>query len=76
MSSMAAPVTLDVHETEILRKLLRSRTHGKSLPARVQIVLAASEHYINKQIQTQYGIEEHRVATWRNRFYEIHELWK
>jgi len=75
MPCSAAPVTLDAHETEILQKILRSRTHGKNLLARVQIVLAASEHYTNKQIQTQYGIEEHRVATWRNRFFEFHELW-
>ena len=76
MPCSAAPITLDAHETEILRKILRSRTHGENLLTRVQIVLAASEHFTNKQIQTQYGIEEHRVATWRNRFFEFHELWK
>ena len=76
MPSSAAPIILDAHETEILRKILRSRTHGENLLTRVQIVLAASEHFTNKQIQTQYGIEEHRVATWRNRFFEFHELWK
>ena len=76
MPSLDAPITLDFHETEILQKILRSRTHGKNLLARVQIVLASSEHYTNTQIQNQYGIEEHRVAMWRNRFYEIHELWK
>ena len=70
----AAPITLDAHETGILQKILRSRTLGKILLTRSQIVLAASEHYTNTQIQTQYGIEEHRVATWRNRFYEFHEL--
>ena len=76
MPCLAAPIALEVHETEILRKMLRSRTHGKNLLARVQIVLAASEHYTNTQIQSPYKIEEHRVSTWRNRFYEIHELWK
>ena len=76
MPSSAAPITLDTHETEILRKILRSRTHGENLLTRVQIVLAADEHFTNKQIQTQYGIEEHRVATWRYRFFEFHELWK
>ena len=72
----AAPITLDAHETGILQKILRSRTLGKNLLTRTQIVLAASENYTNTQIQTQYRIEEHRVAKWRNRFYEIHELWK
>ena len=72
----AAPITLDAHETGILQKILRSRSLGKNLLARTQIVLAASEDCTNKQIQTQYQIEEHRVATWRNRFYEFHELWK
>jgi hypothetical protein len=77
MPSMAAPITLDAHETEILQKILRSRnTAGKSLQVRTQIILGAAEHITNKQIQNQYGIEEHRVALWRNRFYEIHELWK
>ena len=58
----AAPITLDTHETGILQKILRSRTLGKNLLARTQIVLAASEHYTNTQIQMQYGIEEHRVV--------------
>ena len=76
MPSSAVAIILDVHETEILRKILRSRTHGNNLLTRVQIVLAASKHFTNIQIQTQYGIEEHRVATWRNRFYKYHEFWK
>ena len=42
MAGMAAPITLDAHETEILQKILRSRTLGKNLLARTQIVLAAS----------------------------------
>jgi transposase len=72
----AAPIALDAHETEILRKTLRSHTLGKHILTRVQIVLAAAERLPNLQIQKRYGIEEHRVATWRNRFYEAHELWK
>ena len=77
MPSMAAPITLDAIAIAILSKILRSRnTAGKALQARAQIILGAAEHFTNKQIQTQYGIEEHRVAMWRNRFYEFHELWK
>ena len=72
----AAPITLDAYETGILQKILRSHTLGKNLLTRTQIVLAVGENYTNTQIQTQYGIEEHRVATWRNRFYEIHALWR
>jgi len=77
MAGMAAPITLDAVETDILHKILRSRNKaGQDLRVRVQIILGAAEHLTNKQIQTQYGIEEHRVGTWRNRFYEFHELWK
>jgi transposase len=72
----AAPLALDAHETEILRKTLRSHTLGKHVLTRVQIVLAAVEGLPNLQIQKLYGIEEHRVATWRNRFHTAHELWK
>jgi len=72
----AAPIALDARETKILQKALRSHTLGKHILTRVQIVLAAAERLPNLQIQKRYGIEEHRVATWRNRFYEAHELWK
>lgn len=72
----AAPICLDALETSLLQKIIRSRTLGSDLQTRAQIVLAASENCTNKQIHEQYGIEEHRVSTWRNRFYEYHEMWK
>ena len=76
MAGTAAPIELDTLEKGILQKLLRSRKTGKDLQARAQIVLSAAEKLTNIQIQRDYNIEEHRVATWRNRFYETHELWK
>ena len=73
----AAPIELDTLEKNILQKILRARNAtGKDLKIRAQIVLAATEKLTNQQIQEQYGIEKHRVATWRNRFYEHHEFWK
>lgn len=77
MARNAAPIELEQLEKNILQKILRARNRtGEELKVRVQIVLAAAEKLTNKQIQTQYGIEEHRVATWRNRFHEHHEFWK
>ena len=77
MAKTAAPIALDQLERTLLQKILRARNAtGKNLQVRTQIVLAADEQLTNKQIQSQYGIEEHRVATWRNRFYEHHEFWK
>ena len=57
----AAPITLDVHETGFLQKILRSRTLRKKLLPWTRIALAVSEHFTDKQIPTQYGMEEHRV---------------
>jgi len=77
MARTAAPIHLDQLEKTILHKILHARhTAGQNLQSRAQIVLAAAEPLTNTQIQKQYGIEEHRVATWRNRFYEHHEFWK
>jgi len=77
MARIAAPIDLDQLEKDILQKILRSRNiAGKDLQVRAQIVLAAAEKLTNKQIQSQYGIEEHRVALWRNRFHEHHKFWK
>ena len=73
----AAPIKLEPLEKNILRKILNARNAtGNDLKIRSQIVLAAAEKLTNIQIQEQYGIEAHRVATWRNRFHEHHELWK
>jgi hypothetical protein len=77
MARTAAPVHLDQLEQTLLQKILHARNEtGKHLQVRTQIVLAAAEQLTNSQIQKQYAIEEHRVATWRNRFYEHHEFWK
>ena len=72
----AALVELDLHETAILRKIVRSKTLGDSLKERSQIVLAASEGLTNRQIEKNYGLEEHRVSQWRTRWHEFHEQWK
>ena len=76
MARTAAQIDLDALEKGILQKILRSRKAGKDLQARAQIVLAAAEKLTNIQIQKDYNIETHRVATWRNRFHETHALWK
>jgi transposase len=77
MARIAARIDLGPLEKDILQKILRSRNiAGKHLTVRAQIVLAAADNLTNKQIQAQYGIEEHRVATWRNRFHEHHAFWK
>jgi hypothetical protein len=76
MAGTAAQIELDTLEKGILQKILRSRNTGKDLQARAQIVLAAAAKLPNIQIQRDYNIEEHRVALWRNRFHETHELWK
>jgi len=77
MARTAALIELSQLEQTLLRKILHARhTTGKDLHVRVPIVLAAAEPLTNSQIQKQYGIEEHRVATWRNRFHEHHEFWK
>jgi putative transposase len=77
MARTAAPIELDQLEQTLLQKILHARNGtGKHLQVRTQIVLAAAEQLTNSQIQKQYAIEEHRVATWRNRFYEHHEFWK
>jgi transposase len=72
----AALVELDSQETAILRKIVRSKTLGDSLKERSQIVLAASEGLTNRQIEKDYGLEEHRVSQWRTRWHEFHECWK
>ena len=75
--AIAAAIKLETLEKNILRKILNARNAtGNDLKIRTQIVLAAAENLTNIQIQGQYGIEVHRVATWRNRFHEHHELWK
>jgi len=62
MARIAAPIDLGQLEKDILQKILRSRNiAGKDLQVRAQIVLAAAEKLTNKHIQSQYGIEEHRV---------------
>ena len=72
----AALVELDLSETSILRKMIRSKTLGDSLKERATIVLAASEGLSNRQIVKTHGLEEHRVSQWRTRWHEFHEFWK
>jgi putative transposase len=76
MAGIAVSIDLSPVERELLQKLLRSRRLGKDIQIRVQIVLAAADLLTNRQIEKDYGIEVHRVGTWRNRFHEAHELWK
>jgi hypothetical protein len=76
MPRKAAQISLNSQEGEILQKIVRSRTHGKDIQARSQIVLAAAEGLTSIEIERQYEIEEHRVSVWRRRFYESHEQWK
>ena len=76
MARTAARIEWDALVKGILQKILRSRNTGKDLQTRAQIVLAAAEKLTNIQIQRDYNVEEHRVAIWRNRFHETHELWK
>lgn len=76
MAGIAAQIELNQQEQGILRNLLRSKTLGVVTQERTRIVLAASEKLTNLQIQKKYGLEEHRVATWRKRFRKSHETWK
>lgn len=76
MGRMAAVIELDGHEKMLLEKMIRSRTLGKGVQQRAQIVLAAAEKLTNIQIVEKYGIEKHRVARWRSRFCQLHEQWK
>ena len=76
MSRSGVTITLDANERAILEKIINSRTLGKDLQARAQIVHSASEGKLGKEIQEQYGIEEHRIGVWRKRFYQKHERWK
>ena len=76
MPRKAAQISLNSQEAEILQKIVRSRTYGKDIQARSQIVLAAAEGLTSIEIERQYEIEEHRVSVWRRRFYESHEQWK
>ena len=69
-------VELDTREKSILHKIVRSKTLGCSLRERSQIVLAASEGMVNRQIVREHGIEEHRVGIWRRRWHAKHETWK
>lgn len=62
MGRMAAVIELDGHEKMLLEKMIRSRTLGKGVQQRAQIVLAAAEKLTNIQIVEKYGIEKHRVA--------------
>ena len=74
--SVAVRIALDAHETRLFDKLLRSRSIGTDFQTRVQIVRGAAQGLNNRQISAEYGIEVHRIGTWRNRFYQCHELWK
>lgn len=76
MAGIAAPIELDQQEQGFLRNIIRSKTLGVVFQERAQIVLAAAEKRTNLQIQKEYGLEEHRIAIWRNRFFEAHETWK
>jgi len=76
MSGIAVCIDLSLVERGLLQKILRSRSLGSNPQTRAQIVLAAADHLTNRQIQKDYGIEVHRVGTWRKRFHEVHELWK
>ena len=76
MAGIAVCIDLSLVERGLLQKILRSRSLGSNPQTRAQIVLAAADHLTNRQIQKDYGIEVHRVGTWRKRFHEVHELWK
>jgi transposase len=76
MPRPAAVIVLDTHEKKLLEQIVRSRTLGKDLQARAQIVLAAADGMTNLRIQKEYGIEKHRVSLWRNRFFAAYEQWK
>jgi len=72
----AALVELDEQESNILRKIVHSRTLGLSLRERSQIDLGAADGLTNRQIVKDYGVEEHRVSLWRTRWHKYHEPWK
>ena len=76
MAGTAAPIDISHEEQEILRKIIRSKTLGRVIQERSQIVLAASEQLTNVQIESQFGLEEHRVALWRTRFRDAYEHWQ
>ena len=76
MAGTAAAIAISHEEQEILRKILRSQTLGAALQERTRIVLAASEGLTNVQIESQFGLEEHRVACWRTRFRDEYEHWQ
>lgn len=76
MKYQAAVLELSQEEINLLTALDRSRTVEVALQDRARIVLDAAAGTTNQSIAKQRGIEEHRVARWRNRWKERHEQWK
>lgn len=77
MARKAAEIHLNQEEQKILKDIARSRTAlGIDLTERARIVLAAAIGLSNVQIVRQEKFEEHRVATWRNRWKQQHDQWK
>jgi len=76
MSRTAPKIHLDIPEQELLQKILRKRSLPEFQKERVQIVLAASEGLQNKDIASQYTLEENRVGIWRKRWAEAHQQWQ
>lgn len=76
MKYQAAVLELSQEEIDLLTTLDRSRTIEVALQDRARIVLDAAAGTTNQSIAEQRGIEEHRVARWRNRWKERHDQWK
>lgn len=76
MKYQAAVLELSQEEIDLLATLDRSRTVAVALQDRARIVLDAAAGTTNQSIAKQRGIEEHRVARWRNRWKERHDQWK
>jgi transposase len=76
MKYQAAVLELSQEEIKLLNAIDRSHTLGVALQDRARIALDAGAGMTNQQIAEQRGIEEHRVARWRNRWKAQHELWK
>jgi len=62
MSGIAVSIDLSPVARDFLQKILCSRSLGRDLQTRVQIVFAAADKLTNRQIHKDYGIEVHRVG--------------
>jgi transposase len=75
MSRTAITINLSPVEQALLQAILRQRSIPTFQKERVQIVLAASTGLQNKEIATQYQLEENRVGVWRKRWGTAHQQW-